>query len=390
MRDGAWTIYWGRALARDLGCARRESTGTTDRPEAERILRVRLVEVAQRRGDQAGVDALRRTAPAVPLDVLVSDFLRALAAGDLPGAKPKPSTLEGYMAHLLGARGGLVAFARSVDRATSDRLDRVLVERWLEAERGRAAPDTLRLKLIAARRLAAFAEQRALIPPERVTAICALRSPASARGRARVDGVPSHAEIRALLAALSPARWRPVAELQLRLGLRRAEVLAIRPEWLDEPSGCVLVRVGDGFDTKSHSSRIVDGVDAETFALAREVLAMKARKLFSVSGYTMAWKRAVTRLARAGTPWQYRSKTHGLRSAYATASRMAGVPLSVVRDRMGHESERTTERHYLGRVAAQRVAGPFAGVPRLASAPSPGATALPSPGLPANDNGVAA
>ena len=382
MRDGAWTIYWGRALARDLGCARRESTGTTDRPEAERILRVRLVEVAQRRGDQAGVDALRRTAPAVPLDVLVSDFLRALAAGDLPGAKPKPSTLEGYMAHLLGARGGLVAFARSVDRATSDRLDRVLVERWLEAERGRAAPDTLRLKLIAARRLAAFAEQRALIPPERVTAICALRSPASARGRARVDGVPSHAEIRALLAALSPARWRPVAELQLRLGLRRAEVLAIRPEWLDEPSGCVLVRVGDGFDTKSHSSRIVDGVDAETFALAREVLAMKARKLFSVSGYTMAWKRAVTRLARAGTPWQYRSKTHGLRSAYATASRMAGVPLSVVRDRMGHESERTTERHYLGRVAAQRVAGPFAGVPRLASAPSPGATALPSPGLP--------
>ncbi len=333
-RDGAWTIYWGRALARELGCPRRESTGTADRPEAERILRVRLVEVARRRGDQAGVDALRRTAPAVPLDVLVSDFLRALAAGDLPGAKPRPSTLEGYMAHLLGARGGLVAFARSVDRATSDRLDRVLVERWLEAERGRAAPDTLRLKLIAARRLAAFAEQRALIPPERLA--------------------------------------------------------AIRDEWLDEPSGCVLVRVGEGFDTKSHASRIVDGVDAETFALAREVLAMKARKPFSVSGYTMALKRACKRLARAGTPWKYRSKTHGLRSAYATASRMAGVPLSVVRDRMGHESERTTERHYLGRVTELAVAGPFQGVPRLASATSPGAAGLRSPGLPANDNDDAA
>src|SRR5262249_22047763 len=155
--------------------------------EAEKVLRVRLVEVAQRRGDQAGVDALRRTAPAVPLDVLVSDFLRALAAGDLPGAKPRPSTLDGYAPHLLRARRGLGAFRRRVDRATSDRLDRVLVERWLEAERGRAAPDTLRLKLIAARRLAAFAESRALIPPDRAAAIRALRPPASSRGRARVD-----------------------------------------------------------------------------------------------------------------------------------------------------------------------------------------------------------
>jgi hypothetical protein len=57
---------------------------------------------------------------------------------------------------------------------------------------------------------------------------------------------------------------------------------------------------------------------------------------------------------------------------------------------MGHESERTTERHYLGRVAAQTVAGPFAGVPRLASVESPGATPLPFPGGAANDNGVAA
>src|SRR5262249_51963592 len=80
LRSGAWGIYWSRALARELGCARRESTGTRDRTEAERILRARLVEVAQRRGDQTGVDALRRTAPVTPLDVLVSDFLRALAA----------------------------------------------------------------------------------------------------------------------------------------------------------------------------------------------------------------------------------------------------------------------------------------------------------------------
>jgi integrase len=365
LRSGAWGIRWGRALARELGVSPVESTETPDRAEAERILRTRQLDVFRRRGDNASVATLCRTAPAMPLDVLVTDFLKAYGAGELPGPMPRPNTVDSYVMHLLGARGGLVAFARTVDRTTSDRFDRVLVERWLEAEHVRAAPDTLRLKLIAARRLAAFAVERALMPPERAAAIRALRPPSSARGRARADGVPSEPEVCALLAALSPARWRPVAELQLRLGLRRSEVLAIRAEWLDAARGAVHVLVGDGFDTKSHAGRTIDGVDAETMALAREVVAMSKAAPFSVSGYVEAWKRACKCLARAGTPWNYRAKSHGLRSAYATASRMAGVPLPVVRDRMGHESERTTERHYLGRTA-EPCAGPFAGVPRLA------------------------
>jgi hypothetical protein len=45
---------------------------------------------------------------------------------------------------------------------------------------------------------------------------------------------------------------------------------------------------------------------------------------------------------------------------------------------MGHESERTTERHYLGRTA-DAVAGPFQGVPRLAPVKTAGATVLPFP-----------
>jgi integrase len=380
LRSGAWGIRWGRGLARDLSLPLVESTETTDRAEAERILRVREVQVAEQRGDRSRLDVLRRTTPVVTLDELVGDFLRAFAAGDLPGPKPKPSTVDGYIAHLLGARGGLVPFAKRGERATSDRLDRVLVERWLEEERGRASADTLRLKLIAARRLITFAADRAFIPAERTTALRALRAPAPSRGRARIDGVPTDAEVTRLLGALSPAFWHPVAELQLRLGLRRSEVLAIVPEWLDEGSGAVHVLVRDDWETKDHASRTVDGVDAETFALAREVLALKQGHGLSVSGYAEAWKRACRKLAKAGTPWRYRSKTHALRAAYATASRLAGVPLSVVRDRMGHESERTTERHYLGRTL-EVVQGPFAGRPRFGSTPGdasgPGAKVIP-------------
>jgi len=179
--------------------------------------------------------------------------------------------------------------------------------------------------------------------------------------------------------ALNPA-WMA---LQLRLGLRRAEVCAISEDWIDEAAGMVHVRVSDGFDTKSHESRAIDGVDTQTLALAREVLTLKASCRLSVSGYTEAWKRACRRLAERGTPWCYWSKTHGLRAAYATQSRLAGVPLSVVRDRMGHASGATTERHYIERTS-EPVASPFAAVARFSCsvpkrAAGGGAKILPFP-----------
>jgi integrase len=387
LRSKAWGIRWGRALARELGLPLVESTETTDRDEALRILRAREIQIAERRGDRGRLEQLHRSAPAVPLAELVTDFLRAFAAGELPGAKPGKSTLEGYLAHLLGKKGGLLAFAGTLERHTSDRLDRVLVERWLESERG-CAPDTLRLKLIAARRLVAYAADRGLVTKERAAAVREVRAPASARGRARVEGVPSETEVKALVDALSPSWWRPVAELQLRLGLRRAEVLAIELSWIDPGAGVVRVLPGGGFDTKSHEPRTIDGVDPATIALALEVVQLKgelrAKQVrrgkpaigFSISGYVEAWKRACRRLERAGTPWRYRSKTHGLRSAYATASRIAGVPLPVVRDRLGHASERTTERHYLGRTV-EVVPGPFAGVPRLTAEQHQGGKVIP-------------
>lgn len=85
-----------------------------------------------------------------------------------------------------------------------------------------------------------------------------------------------------------------------------------------------------------------------------------------MSAYREAFDRACERLAAAGTPWAFSRKTHALRAAYATASRIAGVPLSIVALRLGHASERTTERHYLGPTPQQQAA-PFAALPRMAT-----------------------
>lgn len=373
LASGAWAIRWGRRLARRAGLPVRESTQTRDRREAQQILERRQLEVYRSLGDLDRANAIARVMAPVPLDVLVSDFLRAHAAGELPGRKPAESTVELTVYLYLGKRGGLLPFATGSGRTSSHQLDEVLVARWLEQESRRVSNDSVRMKRIAACQLARYAHGRGLLREETLRAIEGLRSPPSAKGRARVDGVPSQLDVHRLLDAMRPVRkgaapFHKLAELQLRLGLRRSEVVALAEDWLDEDAGRVHVRVSDRFDTKSHASRTIDGVDPATMALAREVLALKARFTITAGGYKEAWKRACVRLERAGTPWTYRNKSHALRAVYATQSRLAGIPLTVVRDRLGHASERTTERHYIGRTA-EAVAGPFDAVATHTAAP---------------------
>jgi integrase len=357
-----------------------ESTETDDRPQAEKILRSRRIEVYAQLGRVDEADRLRGQVEPAELSALFSDFLRAYRGGELAGPKPVAGTVDLYVGHLLGAKGGLLPFAKGFGRTSSAGFDRVLIERWLESERGRgASSDTRRLKLNTARRVGQFAEQHGFISRDSSAGIRAIPKPRPEKGRARTDGVPSEAEIERVLNTFSPPYWADVAELQLRLGLRRSEVLAIGVAWLDERAGVVNVKPGDGFDTKSHEARRIDGVDPETFRLAHHVIDLRRSKGLTTRGYIEAWKRVVAKLEKRGTPWAFRNKSHALRAAYATCSRLAGVPLAVVRDRMGHASERTTEVHYVGRAAGD-APGPFAKRARLVHAEAGKVVALPMRG----------
>jgi integrase len=310
---------------------------------------------------------------AISIVDLVEEFLRDFLAGELPGKKPMPNTVALYRALLLGKRGGFVGFASSLDRTTTKQLDEILLLRWLESERLRASAETLRLRLIAGRRLIEYAKRRGFVSAETLVAAREVTAPKAARvaRRTRQEGVASRELIAKLLDAMKPRRrgsvpYHRIAELQFRLGLRRGEVIALDAHWLREGVGEVHVLVDDAFETKNHESRIIDGVDKATFALAREVVALKAKTRVTVSAYREAFDRACERLARAGTPWPFTRKTHALRSAYAVASRHAGVALSTVALRLGHASERTTERHYFGRTG-EAMGAPFADVDLISS-----------------------
>jgi len=360
LRSGRWGIRWGRALARTHRLAPIESTECRTRTEAAQVMKRRIAEVFGR----SMSDAARET---IALDSVVSIFLRDYAGGALRGRTPSDSTVDLNCRLLLGRRG-LIVFARDHRVVDSGGLDEILVMRWLEARAATDAPDTIRLALGCAKRVAELAAERGYIDERAARAIRSLRGPPAARGRAPTEGVPGDAELEELLTEMEPHRARAApyhlfAELQLRLGIRRAEVIALDEAWLDERARTVTVRVAVGFRTKDGESRVIDGVDPDTFALAREVIAAKRGTRVTVTGYKEAFRRACERLRRRGKPWRYRARTQALRSAHATKSRLRGIPLTVVARRLGHSSERTTERHYIGR-SADAQPGPFSGVPR--------------------------
>jgi len=52
-----------------------------------------------------------------------------------------------------------------------------------------------------------------------------------------------------------------------------------------------------------------------------------------------------------------RVSPHGLRGTWATIARGVGVTARSVADALGHEHERTTERHYIEHGTVERAAG---------------------------------
>lgn len=365
LRSGHWGIRWGRAVARDCGTAVIESTGETGDEDAKRVLQRRVGEVfPPSESSQAALVAEK-------MDTTVSEFLRAYAAGKLPGRNPSRATIELAIHVLLGEQRGFLRFTASKNLLETSSLNAVVVMRWLEMRAAVNASDTIRIALNIVKRLATFAVARGSIAWDAEKQIRSIRPPPAARGRSRGDGIPTVGELHALFDALRPRRssgvpFDRIAELQLRLGLRRSEVIALEESWLDESAMCVRVPCDDSFRPKDRQSRTIDGVDHATFELARDVVALKREHRVTATGYRQAFRRACARLHAAGMPWRYRSKTQALRAAHATASRIAGVPLSIVALRLGHESERTTERHYLGRDGTV-APGPFSGVPLRAT-----------------------
>ena len=150
-------------------------------------------------------------------------------------------------------------------------------------------------------------------------------------------------------------RNRALLVLAWRSGLRVGEVLALRPKDVDLETGTLVVQHGKG------DKRRVVGLDPGAVAIVAQWI--QTRRNLGISNSrplicTLRGERLrqdyvrhlLPRLAaRAGI--EKRVHAHGLRHAYALELDREGLPLTGIRDLLGHASAATTDR-YLRRLGA--------------------------------------
>ncbi len=191
---------------------------------------------------------------------------------------------------------------------------------------------------------------------------------------------PDAAAVRALLAAANTPGLRLAIQLAVATGARRGEICALRWTDVDLTAGELTIarsitHLDDGKtisekSTKTHQSRTV-ALDPTTIA-ALEQYRRTQREAWLLAGHP--WTADLHVLATAaGEPWRPDRLTlaferarkrakhptvrfHDLRHFHATELAEAGVPLTVVRDRLGHRDIATTGIYAHGRRDGDRAA----------------------------------
>lgn len=133
--------------------------------------------------------------------------------------------------------------------------------------------------------------------------------------------------------------WETVARLSVQAGLRRAEILNLKFSNVDFERNRIHIVGDDTWHPKNYERRIVP---------IKETLKAHLRKVRNGSEYVLGEKRFTL-----GTLTNYFRRIvkeagllgslHTGRHTYGSQAAMRGVPLAVLRDRMGHDSVKTTE-----------------------------------------------
>lgn len=165
----------------------------------------------------------------------------------------------------------------------------------------------------------------------------------------------------------APAWWRALFRFLYNTGLRRGSALEIRREWIHS---------GDGFHFLSIPGEAYKQGRPHLFYLSRQ--AMEAIAEMPATGKIFPWLETMTslnrhmkrlmRLAEIPAEKYFGLAFHGMRKSLGTS--LFGVNQEAARLQLGHESKKTTERHY---VSAAQLAN------SLAAAVGPYMENLPQP-----------
>lgn len=175
-----------------------------------------------------------------------------------------------------------------------------------------------------------------------------------------LPNVLSKEEVKSILNALGNSKHRTMLSLIYSCGLRRSELLNLKPLDIDSKRNIIIIRAAKG-----KKDRIVP-LSAKILEMLREYYKSYKPKTWLFEGqqgnepYDARSLSNVLKQALAKTTIKKPVSLHWLRHSYATHLLEAGTDLRYIQEILGHSSSRTTEIYtHVSTQSVQKIISPF-------------------------------
>jgi len=180
------------------------------------------------------------------------------------------------------------------------------------------------------------------------------------RSEHRLPNVLSKEEVAAILHALPNQKHRTMLSLIYACGLRRGELLNLRPENIDSKRHLLII-----LNAKGKKDRVVP-ISDKVIIMLREYYTIYKPKNWLFEGQPLGEQYSETSLQKVLKMALEASKIlkpvtlHWLRHSYATHLLEAGTDLRYIQELLGHKSSKTTEIYtHVSEKSLQKIKSPF-------------------------------
>jgi integrase/recombinase XerD len=175
-----------------------------------------------------------------------------------------------------------------------------------------------------------------------------------------LPNVLSKEEVKLILNAHSNIKHKTMLSLIYSCGLRRSELLNLKPADIDSKRGIVIIRQGKG-----KKDRIVP-LSLKILEMLREYYSICRPKIWLFEGQNLGEQyseyslQSVLKQALQKTGIKKQVTLHWLRHSYATHLLEAGTDLRYIQELLGHNSSKTTEIYtHVSTKSIQQIKSPF-------------------------------
>ncbi len=176
----------------------------------------------------------------------------------------------------------------------------------------------------------------------------------------KLPNVLSKEEVKQILSSPKNVKHKTMLSLLYACGLRRRELLMLKPTDINSSRKTLMVR-----NSKGRKDRLVPLSD-KTITMLRDYYKLYKPKVWLFEGqvegerYSEASIAKVLKIALEETGIQRQVTLHWLRHSYATHLLEAGTDLRYIQELLGHKSSRTTEIYtHVSNNSLQKIKSPF-------------------------------